>query len=44
MYFVMGDNRKVSLDSRMYGAYKKKDIKGKASFTIYPFDRFGFKE
>ena len=40
-YFVMGDNRKVSLDSRIYGTYTKRDIKGKASFTIYPFDRFG---
>lgn len=43
-YFVMGDNRKVSLDSRIYGTYTKRDIKGKASFTIYPFDRFGRKK
>ena len=43
-YFVLGDNRAVSLDSRVYGAYNKKDIKGKASFTIYPFNRFGEKK
>ena len=43
-YFVMGDNREVSLDSRIHGTYKKKEIKGRASFTIYPFNRFGCKE
>ena len=43
-YFVMGDNRKVSLDSRVYGAYNKKSIKGRATFTIYPFGRFGVKK
>lgn len=43
-YFVLGDNRKVSLDSRTFGSYKKKEIKGKASFTVFPFDRFGNKE
>lgn len=43
-YFVLGDNRGDSLDSRTFGTFNKKEIKGKASFTIYPFDRFGSKE
>lgn len=43
-YFVLGDNRGVSLDSRTFGAFKKSDIKGKANLTIYPFNRFGNKE
>lgn len=43
-YFVMGDNRSVSLDSRRYGTYTRKEIQGKASLTLYPFSRFGNKE
>ena len=43
-YFVLGDNRKVSLDSRFFGPYKKSDIRGRASFTIFPFSRFGSKK
>ena len=40
-YYVMGDNRGVSKDSRMIGTISKKDIKGITSFIILPFDRFG---
>lgn len=43
-YFVMGDNRTNSLDSRMIGPIDKKYIKGKTSFVIFPFSRFGNKE
>jgi signal peptidase I len=40
-YYVMGDNRGVSKDSRMIGTISKKDIKGITSFIILPFNRFG---
>ena len=43
-YFVLGDNREDSLDSRYYGAFNKKKILGKTSFTVFPFDRFGNKK
>ena len=43
-YFVLGDNRENSIDSRNYGAFNRKQIKGKASFIIYPFNRFGMKK
>lgn len=40
-YFVLGDNRVVSLDSRTIGPVKKSAIKGTTNFIIYPFNRFG---
>ena len=40
-YFVMGDNRKVSLDSRYIGPIKSKDIRGRTTISIYPFNKFG---
>ncbi len=40
-YFVMGDNRGASSDSRMIGLIKKDDILGTASFRIFPFNSFG---
>lgn len=40
-YFVLGDNRTVSKDSRILGNFKKEDIVGKVSIRIYPLDRIG---
>lgn len=40
-YFVVGDNRGDSLDSRMIGSVSEKQIIGKTSFIVYPFKRFG---
>ena len=42
-YFVMGDNRQISLDSRELGCFEMDQIKGKTSLSFFPFDRFGFK-
>ena len=41
MYFVMGDNRINSTDSRSIGPVKKEQILGKANFVLYPFNKFG---
>lgn len=43
-YFVMGDNRVVSADSRAFGTFTKKEIKGTTKLTLFPFKRFGFKK
>ena len=40
-YFVLGDNRGVSKDSRMIGYIDRSAIEGKAVFTIWPFGRIG---
>ena len=40
-YFVLGDNRGVSKDSRLIGYIDRSAIEGKAVFTIWPFGRIG---
>jgi len=43
-YYVLGDNRENSMDSRFFGAFTKNEILGKANLTLFPFTRFGIKE
>ena len=43
-YFVVGDNREDSLDSRYFGCVDKKDILGTANLVIFPFKNFGIKD
>src|SRR5271156_1991128 len=40
-YFVMGDHRDSSNDSRMFGAVSREFIYGKAVFAYWPVDHFG---
>jgi signal peptidase I len=40
-YYVMGDNREVSLDSRTFGPVPHKNIIGKVLIRFYPFKDFG---
>ena len=40
-YFVLGDNRAVSKESRILGNFKKEEILGKVNIRFYPLDRIG---
>lgn len=41
-YFVVGDNRTNSRDSRSIGLISKKSVMGTVSLSLFPFNRFGF--
>lgn len=41
-YFVLGDNRNNSSDSREWGPLQKKYIQGKVLVRLYPFSEAGF--
>lgn len=41
-YFVMGDNRLQSLDSRIWGPLKKEYILGRAFVRLFPLETVGF--
>ncbi|MDD4644201.1 MAG: signal peptidase I, partial [Bacilli bacterium] len=40
-YFVLGDNRNNSADSRIIGLIDKNKIIGKTNLIIFPFKHFG---
>lgn len=40
-YFLMGDNREISLDSRALGVIKTEEIEGTVGIILFPFSKFG---
>ena len=40
-YFLLGDDRPISKDSRQLGNFNKSEIEGKATYIIMPFKKMG---
>ncbi len=40
-YFVLGDNRPLSKDSRMLGNFKQEDFVGRVTFRLWPLNKLG---
>ena len=40
-YFILGDNRLISKDSRYFGPIKDNEIKAKLAFRLFPFTKIG---
>lgn len=40
-FFLLGDNRPVSKDSRFYGPFRRENLIGIAVYRIFPLTRFG---
>ncbi|HFU3799436.1 TPA: signal peptidase I [Streptococcus suis] len=40
-YYLLGDDRLVSLDSRSVGTFARDKIKGEVAFRFWPFNRIG---
>ncbi len=41
-YYVLGDNRRISKDSRFFGPIKEEQIIGKAVFRFWPLNKIGW--